>query len=148
MWVFVMNYAVVQARYQDVSKLKEYKLKIIFEYANNLSDDESCKIKRYVDDQVSKQFSDYKIILYDQQMIGCFLVYPKDDGVLLDEIYIEYKYRNCGIGTSLIKKILFENDIVYLWVYQQNKKAIALYKKLGFNIIRNTETRYYMQYVK
>mgnify|MGYP003207452642 FL=1 len=44
--------------------------------------------------------------------------------------------------------ILNNNDVVYLWVYKENEKAISLYKKLGFNVIEETESRYYMKYNK
>ena len=67
---------------------------------------------------------------------------------MLDEIYIEKDYRNKKIGTSIIKDILKNNDTVYLWVYKDNKKAISLYKRMGFNICRGTDTRYYMGFKK
>lgn len=35
---------------------------------------------------------------------------------------------------------------IYLWVYKQNKKAIKLYKRLGFKIINETDTRYFMKH--
>ena len=53
-----------------------------------------------------------------------------------------------GIGTEIIRDILSNNDIVYLWVYKKNDKAISLYRKLGFNVIEETESRYYMKYNK
>ena len=70
------------------------------------------------------------------------------NGKLLDEIYLEEEYRNKGIGTKIIMDILNNNDVVYLWVYKENEKAISLYKKLGFNVIKETESRYYMKYNK
>ena len=68
--------------------------------------------------------------------------------MLLDEIYIEKNYRNKGIGSDILKKITQENNIVYLWVYKLNTRAISLYKRLKFNIIDETENRYYMKYSK
>lgn len=76
------------------------------------------------------------------------LLTNNDDGKLLDEIYLEEEYRNKGIGTKIIMDILNNNDVVYLWVYKENEKAISLYKKLGFNVIEETESRYYMKYNK
>ena len=59
---------------------------------------------------------------------------------------LERDYRNRGIGTSIIKNIMSNNDIIYLWVYKKNSKAISLYKKIGFKIIDESESRYYMKY--
>ena len=141
-----MKYMLEEALSNNVEFLIKCKLNSIFEYANNLSNDEMMKIKNYVNKKVPIQLKDYKLIKVDNKIIGCVLVEQKDDGVLLDEIYIEKDYRNKGIGTDIIKKILIENKIVFLWVYKLNVKAINLYKKCGFYIIGETETRYYMQY--
>ena len=134
-----IEYSFINATIDDIDYLKDAKLYNIFNYANNLEQEEIDKIIRYVDNNISKEIKDYKII-------GCYLVLKKDDGVILEEIYLENKYRNKGIGTNIIKDILKHNPIVYLWVYKDNKKALSLYKKLGFNILEETETRYYMEY--
>lgn len=140
-----MNYKLMKADIDDVSTLIDYKLKNIFDYAENLSLEEIKQINNYVKSNVPKQIDDYKVICINDKKIGCLLVINKDDGVLLDEIYLEEKYRNKGIGTSIIKKILSNYNIVYLWVYKFNTRALSLYKKLGFKIIDETETRYYMK---
>ena len=140
-----MNYKLMKANIDDVSILIDYKLKNIFDYAENLSLEEIKQINNYVKSNVPKEIDDYRVICINDKKIGCLLVVNKDDGVLLDEIYLEEKYRNKGIGTSIIKKILSSYNIVYLWVYKLNTRAISLYKKLGFKIIDETETRYYMK---
>ena len=140
-----MNYKLMKANIDDVSILIDYKLKNIFDYAENLSLEEIKQINNYVKSNVPKEIDDYRVICINDKKIGCLLVVNKDDGVLLDEIYLEEKYRNKGIGTSIIKKILSNYNIVYLWVYKLNTRALSLYKKLGFKIIAETETRYYMK---
>lgn len=99
-----MNYKLMKADIDDVSTLIDYKLKNIFDYAENLSLEEIKQINNYVKSNVPKQIDDYKVICINDKKIGCLLVINKDDGVLLDEIYLEEKYRNKGIGTSIIKK--------------------------------------------
>lgn len=140
-----MKYEIVKAKNSDIDYLKENKLKNIFGYAKNISEEEINKITNYVNKNIPIEIEYYKIIMSDNKKIGCFLVLKKDDGVILDEIYLEEDYRNKGIGTTIIKNVLQDNRIVYLWVYKENIKAISLYKKLGFNIIEETETRYYMK---
>ena len=70
------------------------------------------------------------------------------EGKLIDEIYIEKEFRNNGIGTDIIMKVVKKNNNknIYLWVYKENIKAVSLYKRLGFKIIDETESRYYMEY--
>lgn len=141
-----MNYRLVSATKRDILKLIEYKLESIFDYAENLSLEEINQINDYVKSNVPKELNNYKIICINDKKVGCLLITNKDDGVLLDEIYLEEKYRNKGIGTSIIKEILSNYNIVYLWVYKLNTKALSLYKKLGFKIINETKTRYYMKH--
>ena len=143
-----MNYKLVKSSINDIERLIKYKKITIFEYAKDLPEDEVNKINNYVKTNVPKLLNDYFNIILDNKVIGCLLLTNKDDGKLLDEIYLEEEYRNKGIGTDIIKNVIKENDIIYLWVYKDNTKAISLYKKLSFNIIEETESRYYMKYSK
>ena len=143
-----MDYKLIKSSNDDIEKLIDYKKKTIFEYAKDLSESEINKINNYVEDEVPKLINDYCNIVVDNKVVGCLLLTDKDDGTLLDEIYLEEKYRNKGIGTNIIKEVINNNDIIYLWVYKENVQAISLYKKLGFNVIEETESRYYMKYSK
>ena len=143
-----MDYKLIKSSNDDIEKLIDYKKKTIFEYAKDLSENEINKINNYVKNNVPKLLNNYSNIVVDDKVVGCLLLTDKDDGTLLDEIYLEEKYRNKGIGTSIIKEVINNNDIIYLWVYKENVQAISLYKKLGFNVIEETESRYYMKYSK
>ena len=143
-----MEYKLSTSSNKDINRLIEYKKRTIYEYAKDLSAEEINKINRYITREVPKLINVYCNIMVDNKIIGCLLLTNKDDGKLLDEIYLEKVYRNKGIGTEIIRDILSNNDIVYLWVYKKNDKAISLYRKLGFNVIEETESRYYMKYNK
>ena len=143
-----MKYSLVDASIDDIDYLKQAKSNIIYTYANNLKEEEKNEINNYIDTSIPKELKEYKIILFNNKAIGCLLIKKQDDGVLLDEIYLEESYRSLGIGTEIIKNILDINNIVYLWVYKENKKAVSLYKRLNFIIVDETESRYYMKYKK
>ena len=143
-----MKYSLVDASIDDIDYLKQAKSNIIYTYANNLPEEEKNEINNYIDTSIPKELKEYKIILFNNKTIGCLLIKKQDNGVLLDEIYLEESYRSLGIGTEIIKNILDINNIVYLWVYKENKKAVSLYKRLSFIIIDETESRYYMKYQK
>ena len=143
-----MHYKLIKSSNNDIEKLIDYKKKTIFEYAKDLLENEINKINDYVENEVPKLLNNYSNIVVGNKVVGCLLLTYKDDGILLDEIYLEEEYRNKGIGTNIIKEVISNNDIIYLWVYKENIQAISLYKKLGFNVIEETKSRYYMKYSK
>lgn len=143
-----MEYILIKSTKEDIDILKKYKKETIIKWADELTFDLINRINEYIDENVPKELKNYKNIVVNNKIIGCLLVYPKDDGILLDEIYLEEEYRNNGIGTNIIEKIIKDNNIIYLWVYKANKKAINLYKKLDFKVIEESDSRYYMKYEK
>lgn len=143
-----MLYKLENATINDVGLVTKYKLNSIFDYAQDLSKEEITRINNYVNSNIPKQINDYKIIRVDNKIIGCLLVLKYLDGVILDEIFIEKEYRGKKIGSKIINDVLRNNDIVYLWVYKSNINAIKLYKNLGFYIIEDNESRYFMKYSK
>ena len=145
---YLKKYKLDSSSMKDIDTLIKYKLNSILKYASNLSNKELDEINTYVKDNVPNQINNYKLINIDGNIVGCILVENKDNGVIIDELYIEEKYRNNGIGTDLINNVISNNNIVYLWVYKLNVKAIRLYKRLEFKIIKETENRYYMQFNK
>lgn len=143
------KYKLENASIKDIERIKKYKLNTIFEFAKDLDKEEVERINNYVNEIVPKQILEYKNIILNNIVIGSFLLTKNEDGLLLDEIFIEEQYRNKGLGASIIKDIISKtNNNVYLWVYKDNIKAINLYNKLGFNIKEETGSRYYMEYIK
>lgn len=140
------KYKLERASIKDIERIKKYKLNIIFEYAKDLDKEEVEKINNYVNKTISKQIFEYKNIILNNIIVGSFLITKNKDGLLLDEIFLEEQYRNKGIGTIIIKDVVSKaNNNVYLWVYKDNIKAVNLYKKLGFLIKEETDSRYYME---
>lgn len=134
-----MKYTLQSSSKKDMNTLIKFNLNTILEYASNLSNEELNKINAYVKDEVNNQINNYQLININGKICGCILVENKDDGVIIDELYLEEEYRNKGIGTDLINNVITNNKIVYLWVYKDNVKAISLYKRLGFLIINETK---------
>lgn len=142
----IINYKLENATSNDLERIKKYKLNTIFQYANDLSEEEKNKIIKYVNEDVCSQINNYQNIIYNDNIVGSILIKNIDDVLLIDEIFIEEKYRNKGFGTSVLNNIILnETKNIFLWVYKENSKAINLYKKLGFTIKQETQSRYYMQ---
>ena len=141
-------YKLVKASKKDIPRLVQYKKDIIYMYSKDLAKDEKENINEYVITSVNEIFKDYYNIIIDDKIIGSVCIRDLENAKLLDEIYLEKEFRNKGIGTDIIRKIIENNKNVYLWVYKKNKKALLLYKRLGFTIEEETESRYYMNYDK
>ena len=141
-------YKLVKASKKDIPRLIKYKKDIIYMYSKDLVEDERNKIDEYVITSANEMFEDYYNIIIDDKIIGSILLKDMPQGKLIDEIYIEKEFRNNGIGTDIIRKMLENNRNIYLWVYKENEKAVSLYKRLGFIIVYETESRYYMKYDK
>ena len=139
-------YELRKANESDIQLLIKYKLSTIFQFTDDISSVEEQEIEEYVNGSVPKLLNEYKIIVENEHDIGCFLLTNYEDGKLIDEIYLENEYRGNGIGTDLISNTIGKHNVVYLWVYKQNKEAIKLYKRLNFKIELETETRYFMKY--
>ena len=139
-------YKLVKASKKDIPRLIQYKKDIIYMYSKDLAEDEKENINEYVITNVNEIFKDYYNIIIDDKIIGSVCIRDLENAKLLDEIYLEKEFRNKGIGTDIIRKIIENNESVYLWVYKENIKAVLLYKRLGFKIIDETEFRYYMEY--
>lgn len=144
----MMRYILIKASKKDIPRLIQYKKEIIYMYSKGLSGEEKENITEYVITSVNEMFKDYYNIVIDDKIIGSIMVKDIQEGKLIDEIYIEKEFRNNGIGTDIIMKVVKKsnNKNIYLWVYKENIKAVSLYKRLGFKIIDETESRYYMEY--
>jgi ribosomal protein S18 acetylase RimI-like enzyme len=94
---------------------------------------------------------DYWVLLAkrDNQLVGfvCINNIEHPDGVLLDNLHVASRFHGTGIGLSLFKqaaeyvRVNFESVPMYLEVLSKNQRAIAFYKSLGGQFIRNGSWR-------
>lgn len=98
---------------------------------------------------IQEHREDIKVIVYANQKIGVFTNYiNKDNESVIDLFYLDKKYQNRGIGTSILREQLKEDKRngrnTILQVFKENK-ARFLYEKMGFEIYDETETHYKMR---
>jgi ribosomal protein S18 acetylase RimI-like enzyme len=57
--------------------------------------------------------------------------------VILDEFYVLPEYRGKGISTQFINQLALQKEykMINLEVFKANKRALELYKRLGFEVI-------------
>ena len=113
------------------------------------------ELRVYIDD-FGKKVGDIAFVAEDdKKIIGAVWVRIMNDyGHIDDEtpslaISLYKNYRNCGIGTALMKKILDalkENGYKQASLaVQKANYAVKLYKKVGFEIVDENEDEYIMK---
>ncbi|MCI8384314.1 MAG: GNAT family N-acetyltransferase [Clostridia bacterium] len=89
-----------------------------------------------------------ELIYLKDELIGFYNGKEKDNHIFeIENICVKPEYQNRGIGTSVLKEILFEHkeQNIKLQVCKINKKAIQLYEKMGFKKEDETNTCYIMR---
>ena len=102
----------------------------------NISDLESInnllKEFNYKLNSLNEEF--LKVLVHEDNIIDAVLVYKYIyDRIEIDYIVVSKEKRRCGLATSLIKYLDKYNCSITLEVSEENKSAVNLYKKCGFN---------------
>lgn len=85
--------------------------------------------------KLSNHISEYACVLLDGEKAGYFRFAPCAGGMELDGLYILPQFRGRGIGTAVVRKCCAEtNQPVMLYVFTRNTGAMALYRRLGFEL--------------
>ena len=90
--------------------------------------------------QVSSQGYTYLAVCEDGELCGYIAVKPEiDDRFFLSKLYLRSDKRGRGIGAEMLERVFEEGRAlgkkrVYLTVNKHNDRAIAVYKKTGFEI--------------
>ena len=92
---------------------------------------------------------DVKIIVVDGSDAGWLQVNENEQEISLFQIHIGSAYRSRGIGTRLMQNLLARGrergKPVFLYVVRNNP-AISLYKRLGFKVVGEDESRLHMRW--
>ncbi len=89
-----------------------------------------------------------ELIYLKDELVGFYHGKDKDNNTFeIGNICVKPEYQNKGIGTAVLKEILFEHkgQDIKLQVFKINEKAIKLYERAGFEKIDETETHYIMK---
>ncbi|MDD3722394.1 MAG: GNAT family N-acetyltransferase [Lutibacter sp.] len=80
--------------------------------------------------------SDTKLIEYNKQKIGCIVIKETDSEIYIENLLIEKKFQNLGIGKEVMERIIeranSEKKLIRLQVLKINIKAQRFYRNLGF----------------
>lgn len=87
-----------------------------------------------------------KIVQVDGEDAGLLRTVEEDNAVKLDHIELLPKFQSKGIGSRLINDLIEKNKnkAIVLRVLKVNP-AVGLYKRLGFTITSENDTKYFMR---
>ena len=92
---------------------------------------------------------DVKIIVVDGVDAGWLQISESEREISLYQIHIKSGYRARGIGPALMQDLLARGRIrekpISLYVVRNNP-AVALYKRLGFKVVGEDETKLHMRW--
>lgn len=101
---------------------------------DNLSsfDDEFIVLKHIKEEIYNNPFARIFVYFVDNKIVGYIYYSIIYDRIELNQIEVLFEYRNKGIATILMEKLLEEALDITLEVRIDNEIAINLYRKFGF----------------
>jgi ribosomal protein S18 acetylase RimI-like enzyme len=87
----------------------------------------------------------FQVIQVDGEDAGVLDVQERDDEVFLKLIELLPANQGQGIGTSIIRSLQAHGKPVTLRVLTTNPRAAALYRRLGFRVVKRTPERLFMR---
>jgi len=92
---------------------------------------------------------DIRMILLKDEEVGYLEVTETEEFIWLKNIFIVEDHQNKGIGGDILKQELkdagLKNKPIRLHVFKINKKAQALYERLGFRVVGKKDLKLVMQ---
>ncbi|MBR2464742.1 MAG: GNAT family N-acetyltransferase [Clostridia bacterium] len=127
-----MNY-IRQARYDDIDRIAEI---LVFNYRLNfyqIFHDDGFYFEELT---VAKQKACYaneleKILVYDDGVVKGFI---QTENAEVKKLFVEPVLQGNSIGSELLKYAIEEKKVNFLWALEKNTRAIAFYKRHGFDI--------------
>ncbi len=126
---------VVPAQRCDIPQLLALEEELILQYEDRNTVDLE-KILNWCSRKLEKRLNTYHRILCDETPVGFYALAEDGPRFELDSFYILPEYRNQGIGTQVLKHLQATAEKpMYLYVFTANRRAMALYHRMGFREI-------------
>lgn len=132
----------------DVERIFQLSKQTIDDYENIETIDYE-KVLKWVRHKIENNIEEYSCIYCNEEKVGYYRLTQCEEHLFeLDDLYIFSAFQNQGIGTEVIRKCCKEVDWpVFLYVFIRNERAVALYKRLGFQIQETVkDSRYIMRF--
>lgn len=133
------------ANTEDIEPIYELCSQLIQRY-ERLESIDYPKVMKWVRKKIQQSISEYTVIWVREHKAGYYHFYQNQDGLFeLDDLYIFPEFQNRGIGTEVIRTCCASVDApVMLYVFTENRRAVSLYKRLGFEIAETVNNSRYI----
>ena len=142
-----MNLTYETATSADIEPIYQSCIKLIWEY-EDLGSVDLSKVLPWIRRKLESSIGEYTRVLLDGVLVAYYHFAPSEGKMELDDLYVlDQDKRSKGIGTAILEKCFAETDLpIFLYVFQRNTRAVALYERLGFRITETIgDSRYIMQ---
>ena len=142
-----MNLTYEIATSADIEPIYQSCIKLIWEY-EDLGSVDLSKVLPWIRRKLESSIGEYTRVLLDGVLVAYYHFAPSEGKMELDDLYVlDQDKRSKGIGTAILEKCFAETDLpIFLYVFQGNTRAVALYERLGFRITETIgDSRYIMQ---
>ena len=143
-----MKIAYNKAETTDIECIYQLCKQLILDYENICNIDYD-RVLKWVQRKIESCINEYTVIFADGKKAGYYHFYKNEDSEFeIDDLYIFPEFQNKGIGTKVIRRCCASVDEpIVLYVFIKNQRAVSLYKRLGFEIVRTVgDSRYIMKY--
>ena len=131
---------------EDIPVILEFCRQLILDY-EQLESIDFPRVMNWVRQKIEGAIGEYTVIYVREEKAGYYHFCQNSDGQYeLDDLYIFPQFQNRGIGSAVIRKCCQSvNAPVMLYVFIQNRRAVALYRTLGFEVTKTIgSSRYIM----
>lgn len=142
-----MNITYDRAKNEDVERIYQLCKQLIHDY-EDIENIDYDKVLNWVRKKIEKCINEYTTIYADGKKVGYYHFYKNEDAEFeIDDLYIFPEFQNKGIGSKVISKCCSAvNAPVMLYVFIKNHRAVSLYKRLGFEVVKKIkDSRYIMK---
>ena len=129
-----MQLAYEPARREDAPAIFAFARELIVTYETDPELDLAMALD-WTRRKIEKRIDEYTRVLWGGEVVGYYRFAPDGDRMELDDLYVLPEYRNRGIGTAILRRCLAQGKPVYFYVFTQNARAVALYRREGFSMV-------------
>lgn len=122
--------------------------KALIDAYENVEDIDYTAVLRWVRQKLEGCIHSYSAIYSGEEKVGYYHFFRNEEGKYeLDNLYILPPFQRRGIGTAVVEECCGRVDTpVMLYVFIRNRGAVALYRRLGFRIVKTLgDSRYILE---